>query len=209
MALRFPSSVVNAFDAVQRNFEFLSGLFPLGAEEIEDGSIGTTELADDAVTAAKIANEQVGGTELADDVVGDWRTLFSVTARISAGKAAAFYAISEDGLLPNAGALGVAPFQMWPINAADHAIAGRTTKVRLRQSTIVNATAPTRNIRSHLYPVTPNGGGAAAITLTYGAALSSVTPTSEPLAANSEVVSDGTVASISGSGLYVPAIEIQ
>jgi hypothetical protein len=159
MALQFPASVVAAFEQVQKNFEFLSGLFPLGADEIEDGSIGTAELADGAITGPKMgldntyavassADLTVTATTIGarQDVTGATLTLataglYKVTASIDANKTAHAGAELLIVLLDVGGVSQNASAQFQASAAGNRVSISQQWKITVAAGTVVKLTA--------------------------------------------------------------------
>jgi hypothetical protein len=91
------------------------------------------------------------------------------------------------------------PLRDWyvPINAADFAMTGKTTKLRIRGQVFCNATAPATTFTFTLRPVT-SAGGANEVALTAGSAVSG-----SPLAIATP--SANTVTSSAGSDFDLPS----
>lgn len=90
------------------------------------------------------------------------------------------------------------PMTIW-LSSSDYAVAGKTTKLRLRGTVIANATAPAVTFSFGLLPLSAVAGGGGEISYTIGAAVtgSSVSAASPP--ANSATA-------VTGSDFTFPAI---
>lgn len=145
-----------------------------------NGNISSTNLADDAVTAAKLADGVVTDTHFAASagMYSTYRTILNGTTPIDGGIAAGTYLLNDfrmSSAVSGSGVLGdgVTPYLLY-LDDADYAITGRTTNLRLRAQFASNATAPAATFTVGLHPVT-FAGGAGSLVPTAGTAVSGST----------------------------------
>lgn len=132
-------------------------------------AVDSTKLATDSVTVTKIPVASVTGDRLVNSTVLDtkiaspnsavYRTIHSGAFWIGTGGAGPFAAGSQgtallSGLDQSTGSVVIIPW-----TAANYAVAGKTTKMRLMTSVGVNTVAPAANVSFGLSPVTAVGGG--------------------------------------------------
>jgi hypothetical protein len=99
---------------------------------------------------------------------------------------------------------------VFQFTAADYAITGRTTKLRLRATVLNNATAPGRTATVGLYPVTAVGGGTDAASVTLGTVVSGSTIafSSASMTANSRLQNVTADFDVPSDGLYVLGVNV-
>lgn len=176
-------------------------------------------------TAAHEA-KAVTGTVLADDVVGAYRTLLTgerILPTDTAATGGPFF-LGPTGVTPSvtqqsgaasnwtyttttavAGQPGGVPLVY--LDDADYAIAGRTTKLRVRGIVLANATAPAINFTFALHPITVAG---AADTVTYylGTATAGSTAVATTPSASTVTAATGTDFTIPADGAYALGVTI-
>jgi hypothetical protein len=130
----------------------------LGATGAVTG-ITASALGSDSVTTAKILNENVTGAKLADDIVGVYRTLMEGTLEYAGSTSTVqIYTPSVDVGVANPPSVtdGIG---MIYLAAADYAISGRTTFLRMRAQQLTAGTAPASTIQVRLHPVSSLSAG--------------------------------------------------
>lgn len=137
----------------------------LDTTNIAANGVGTTQLGAGVVTPAKL--EATPFTTYKG--VASYPLLLSI-----GGLGAATYVPVGNGVSLISSVTGAPPALL--IRAADHAITGKTTNMRLGIDLFVNATAlGAATVTFGLYPLTLVAGGAGGMTLTLGAAVGSST----------------------------------
>lgn len=136
----------------------------------------------------------VGDTILASPSNPVWRTVVELDYRggISSLSTTASY-VGGTALLPSGGGGGQAISGLWLVpTASDVAVAGKTTRLRVRVSYATNATGPGITLTWGLYPVTGLAGGVGAIVATLGTvAAGSTAAAASPVANTSGEVKSG------------------
>lgn len=152
-------------------------------------------------------NGNINGDNLAADVLGP-RVLLQAISPLVATTAAGTYLIGAFDALLSGGAAGAtgARVPLWHPVAADLAVAGRTTQVRVVADLLVNGTAPAASFVTGLHLVTPSGA-ANVMTLTAGAAVAAVPVVTTP-AANSQSRSEGGWVALPAAGSYALGVVV-
>lgn len=138
----------------------------------------------------------VTGDLLAADVLSPWRTLHQANGYVVAAVTAGDYYLNGS-VSAVVGALGVPAFH---VLSTDYAVVGRTTKLRLLASALVNAVAPTSTFAVKLVPITSPAGLVGALSVTAGASVATATFTAP--AANSLTRAVSSTISLPSDGLY-------
>lgn len=117
--------------------------------------------------------------------------------------AAAVWAMQTSGALADPSASGGAPAVFY-LDPADYAIAGKTTKLRLKIGTLVNDTAPGNTMTWGLYPVGTPAGGSGILNPALGTVVAGSTVAQTTPAANAKTapVSSGDF-TIPAAGFYM------
>lgn len=168
--------------------------------KITDANVTTAKIADSNVTTVKIADANVTGAKLAADVVGVYRLLVARAGATSVS--AADHWFTESGL--GTGITPAAGMSILDLAAADYAIAGRTTKLRVRAQHSVGATPPAATLTVGLYPVT----GLAAGAYTFGAVVAGSTVAFVTTAANTLARSNSGDFAIPADGAYLLGVDL-
>lgn len=107
-------------------------------------------------TANLSATAGIVDTQLASPTNAVWRPIFFGEILISSSHTSgvAYYVSNTSGGLVASGAATTAVLRPWVPIVADVAVAGKTTRVRLRSTLIVNGIAPLVNITPNLSAVT-------------------------------------------------------
>lgn len=134
-----------------------------------------------------------------------YRTILQASGSHIAAKVAGTYAMGVGDPLAVSGTGILYPLQLINIVAADYpTVNGITTKLRVRATVAVNATAPTGNFTIGLYPVTSGGGVATLKIYTLGTLVTgSATTTVTAPAANSMTSVVGADFALPADGVYV------
>lgn len=92
----------------------------------------------------------------------------------------------------------------------DYALSGSTPRLRIRMIVVTNAVAPTSDVSVGLYPITPAGGGAAAVTTTLGTVVSGslTAATSASLTTSVATMTDSGDFAFPAAGMYLIACNI-
>lgn len=135
-----------------------------------------------------------------DAVLGVWRTQHQAPGFLPGGTGFGPFLLGA-GTLPTSGGAVVVPRFPVAINAADLAIAGKTTQLRLEYILTTNGTAPASDFTLGLHPITGSGGGAGVVSMTMGAAVgSTVTIVAPALGTSTRAVS--AVFNLPTDGIY-------
>jgi hypothetical protein len=150
---------------------------------------GTDVAVADGGTGASTAAAARTNLDVAQssDVDARYRRISHVVARATSGNvsAAAVYSVLPDGVISGQAAAN-APHGWVLLNAADYAVTGRTTKLRLVVGCVVNDTAPGNTMTFGLYPVGTPSGGAGITNPNFGTVVSGSTCAFATPAANSK-----------------------
>lgn len=166
---------------------------------------GTFRAADPAVIRT-IASYIVAGNKGLSDIPlnSPWRTIFSGRSRFDAN-AAATTTLGENGAgLPGGSVGAMAAFYLDP---ADYP-GGVTTKLRLSNLVLTNATAPVASFTVGLYPVSSTAGAAAAVTMTLGTVVPGSTVAVTTPALNTMTKVDSAEFDCPAAGVYVICVVI-
>lgn len=148
----------------------------------------------------------VPDTLLASPTNAVWRTVLPSYFPVLSLTTASFYA-STNGLNASGSAGGITAQGVWvPPSSGDIAVAGKTTRMRLRVSWLTNATAPGITITWGLYPVTGLAGGAGLISVTMGTVIAGSTAAAVTPAVTTAGVSTGAsfdFSAITGGTAYI------
>ncbi len=192
----------------------------MATTDIANQAVTNGKLAPDAVTTDKIAAGAVGTSDIAAgaSTEGTYRIIASRAGRGDrrrqatptsgsawAGRpsrAASSRATASTAYAPTPG--------VFQFTAADYAITGRTTKLRLRATVMNNAAAPGRTATVGLYPVTAVGGSADKMSLTLGTVVtgSTITFSSLSMTANSRLQNVTADFDVPSDGMYVLGVNI-
>lgn len=201
-----PGTPENITD-VQDNFDdvvaWANGTDTITSTHIAPDAVGSSEIATGAVTTTEILDGTVADTDLASPNNGVWRAILQ-GAGVLTPPGAGTFGFPQAGTCQQFNVALLTPPQMRHLLAADYAVAGKTTKLRLRAQVNVNATAPTIDYTVELRPVTAVAGGAGNVTYTVGAATTSVVFTTP--AATSLNTSTSTAIDFPADGLYALAV---
>ena len=126
--------------------------------KITDANVTTAKIADAAVTTAKITDANVTDTKLASPNNGVFKTIHKGTTGVTAGLTAGSIYIPTVGGFLSGG--GVSPqVDVVRIAPADLLVAGKTTKLRLCCSLILNSPTMGSSVATFgLYPITAVSG---------------------------------------------------
>lgn len=133
------------------------------------------------------------------DPLSIWRVLLNESAIIPGGTAAATGAPADGNFLGVGGTTGVAPMPL--LQAADYAVPGRTTTIRIDLTLAVNATAPAANFTAALAPVTAVAGGAGVLAYTLGSPVTTATVNTP--GASSRSHQESAVVALPSDGYYI------
>jgi hypothetical protein len=149
-----------------------------GTLAIGDAKVSTKHLADNATTTAKLADKSVTETKLADGSVADiklvsrnnavWRHVASAETTFNLDRPAGLYAMAHGGPVANGGSIQTTAVSIFRLDAADYAVTGMKTKIRVAAQLLVNGVFPNTDFKVGLYRVLQAGGGADALTLNIG-----------------------------------------
>ena len=211
----------------------------VASPEIAADAVGTSEIADLAVATADIANQAITNGKLAPDAVttdkiaagavgtsdiaagasteGTYRIIASRAGAVIGGAGNADFWIGmggpavADGVSSDTATTTYAPTPaVFQFAAADYAITGRTTKLRLRATVINNTTAPGRTATVGLYPVTAVGGASDTTSVTLGTAVtgSTIAFSSASMTASSRLQNVTADFDVPADGMYVLGVNI-
>lgn len=149
------------------------------AAGIQNLSIDSTKLANDAVTNTKIPVNTITGDRVQSATLADtklaspnntvYRHLYVANAAVSSLASATTYGFSNTGVAVASGVSGTVniPILLW--TAADYLVANKNTRMRLVVSIGVNTVAPTDTLTFGLSPVSAVGGASGQSSYTLGA----------------------------------------
>lgn len=183
--------------------------------------IPTAGIGNLAVTGPKIAANSIDGTKIIDGSLTDselfspnngvYRNIYQGAASIVGGTVVGTYffssAASASGSTAGvSGSPGAYP-DLVPLTAADYAVVGRTTRIRVLYTWAVNAVAPTASFTAGLYPISLLAGSGA-MTTTLGAVVTGTTVlASNPPGAAANFGASGDI-NLPANAIYVPGFTI-
>lgn len=161
-------------------------------------------MQNDAALRDKI-NGNLNGDNLATDVVNAWRTIATVRGPLlpAAVNRGSFRALDSAYVDMSAGGAMASGLSLIPITAADYAVAGRTTQLRVTVAFAVNATAPANTITAALYLPSAYAGGVGALTVTLPAGITGNGAAIVAPGASASGKVNGTAFTIPADGVYV------
>lgn len=185
------TNATDIIDAVKVNANY-DALFDLQNANIDNANIKA---------AAGIVD-----TKLASPNNAVYRPLLTVSAFLPRDALAGTYMLSPSvGAQPSAANLApdnpVTPFYL---KDAYFAVAGKTTKLRVRGVVATNATAPAANFVFGLHALTSSGGGVDELGLAMAAATAGSTSTVSAPSANAITPFEGSDFNVPADGLYLP-----
>lgn len=141
---------------------------------------GAPNVASDVTTAftqAQTAINSVDDTQYTNQNNSVWKTVGAQSLTVGSGVVAGTYwsSIQSGSTIVASGgtnALGPVGFML---QAADFAVTGKTTTLRVNAHLVVNATGPGTTLTFGLHPVSAVGGGAGLVSYTLGAAVAGST----------------------------------
>jgi hypothetical protein len=148
----------------------------IDASKIAANAVGTTEIVDGSVTGGKLAAGSVTNANLAGGITdaklaspnnAAWRPVFHDVVTINAGAntAAGIYSWNNGGIILNNITNDTRLMKMWYPITADVAVAGLTTKIRIRIVAAGNSLSTGVTYTVKLYPVTSIGSGSNVLNL--------------------------------------------
>lgn len=165
------------------------------------------DLADALTATVDLLNGDIDGAN-APALFSHYRVIAQCDKLYVTPATAGVYIGSVDGIVsPKDGATSNARPQLIPIVAADHAVTGLTTKIRLRCNLITCAVAPGINFTYGLYPISSIGGGVGTFTFTLGTVVSGTTVTRSTPAANSTFTDTTSDISLPSDGVYLFGVD--
>lgn len=158
-----------------RSFHLSDGV--LSTEKIADSAVTAPKIATGAITSSQISSSAaIPDTKLASPPNGIYRTMFDNILVVTDGTASGTTYINQvAGVALASGGSSSVPTPVFYFDDADYAIAGKTTKLRLRVVANTNATASAVTTTVGLYPVTAVAGGADVESTTAGTVVSGST----------------------------------
>lgn len=156
--------------------------------------------------AKTVINGNISGVN-APTLVGYYRTAMPAFGFVQAAQSGTLTP-RLDGVMIASGGTSTFGHYVWPIIAADWAVAGMTTKLRLRVITVTNLTAPGVNFTYGLYPIASTAGGASQVSVTVGTVVSGSTVTRSAPASASNFVDVTSDFSLPSGGAYVPGLAL-
>lgn len=146
--------------------------------------------------------------DLASPNNGVPRTIFGVAgASIQAGFAAATYLLANNNIGINAAATDAEKCPVWTPDAADYAVAGKTTELRIIAHMITNGVAPGVNFTPELRRITAvSGGSGTAMDFTTAAGIATAAAAPSSAAAGTRVESSWVGIATLTAGMYVWAV---
>lgn len=186
------------------------GAGQVGATSLASNAVTTAKITDANVTTAKIADEAVTGAKVADDIVGSYRTLHEAAGMLDSSNnvGAGVYLFIPTVLRLAGAATGSGFAHIIDLRSADYDISGRTTKLRVRSTILVNGTAPAVNFTVGLYPAVTPGGSTNTVTLTAGTVVSGSTIAFSTPAANSMSLDQKSADFDLPQGIFVLAVAV-
>jgi hypothetical protein len=168
----------------------------IAAADIAAGAVTTSEILDATITSADIANGTIQKADLAAGAAGDstYRLVENRSGKLNRDAGASTYILPAGGTtaansIMESGVDLERDAGVFYLSAADYALTGWTTQLRLRATLLANSTAPGVTIKVGLYPVSGNTGGNDKNNVTVGtvvsgseATFSSVSPDSPNVA---------------------------
>lgn len=131
-----------------------------------------------------------------------YRTLTEGSGAVIAAAAAGTRALGHNAIAVS-GTNGAFPVALFYLAAADYAVTGLTTRLRVKAQLATNAVAPTGTWTFGLHPVTATGGVAGGITYTLGAAVAGSTAAFTTPAASSRLQAVSGDVALPADGFYV------
>lgn len=125
--------------------------------KLDDDAVDSAEIADGAIDTAHIADTQVTDAKLASPNNGVYRTLLATGCQIGGGASSATVYLGWE-LERTSAALATPPAMIY-LDDADYAVAGKTTKLRLRAQLFTGSTSPSIIYGVGLYPLSSISAG--------------------------------------------------
>lgn len=170
----------------QHNWDLLNQQHPFGPEDLRNSAVTDTKLAS--------PNNSV------------YRTLLATNGAFGGGAATGTYVFAESGAFVQGGTNITSAMQLVYLDDADHTVAGKSTKLRVKAQVLTNATAPGATFTFGLHPITATAGGSGGLTYTVGAAESGSTAAIATPALSTRNHAEGTDFAFPADGYYVLAV---
>jgi hypothetical protein len=180
----------------------------VNAAALATGAVTTTKLADANITTAKYLDASVTDAKLASPQNGIYHISMRTYGFLTSANTGTGTFMINGSYVASA-TTGASPIYLLPITGSEYAVAGKTTKLRLRTAWATNNVAPGNTATLGLYPVSVSGtAGAGLWQITLGTVVSGstvVVTTPGPNTASPVVGSDFT---IPADGLYTVGVSL-